>query len=72
MKYVGIPNCLTLASTLHENCFQVSGVYLTELTNQNTLTTNFSFVPLKLFSTVSAVSKPGLILCIANFTDECK
>ena len=50
-KYVGIPNCLTMASTLYENYFQHAGVPLTEFINENALSlaTNFSTVPLKLF-----------------------
>ena len=50
-KYVGIPNCLTMASTLYKNYFQHAGVPLTEFINENVLSlaTNFSTVPLKLF-----------------------
>ena len=34
-KYMGIPNCLTIASTSNKNCFQYAGVSLTELINEN-------------------------------------
>ena len=67
-------NCLTITSTSCKNCFQYVGVPLTELINQNelSLATNPSTVPLKLILPVSAVSVPGLILCIAKFIDERK
>ena len=62
-KYIGIPNCLTIANTSHKNCFQYAGVPLTELINENalSLTTNLSVIPLKLFLTLSDVSVPGLV-----------
>ena len=34
-KYVGLPNCVTIASTLHKNCLQYVGVSLIELVNEN-------------------------------------
>ena len=57
-KYVGIPNCLTIASTQNKNYFQYARVPLTELMNENALSlaTNLSIVPLKLILTVLAVS----------------
>ena len=33
-KSVGIPNCLTIASTFFKNCFQYAGVPFTELINK--------------------------------------
>ena len=62
-KYVGIPNCLTIASASYKNCFQFVGVALTEIINENALSleTNISIVPLKLFLTIPAVSIPGLV-----------
>ena len=73
-KYVGIPNCLTIASTSFKNCFQYAGVSLTELINENVmfLATKLSIVPLKLLSIVPATNVPGLILCIVKFIDEHK
>ena len=72
--YVGIPNCLTIASTSYKNYFQYGGVPLTEFINENALsiTTNHSTVPLKSLWTFSAVSVPGLHLCISKFIDERK
>ena len=71
-KYMGVHNCLTIASTSYKNCCQYGGVPLTELINKNALSlaTNLSTVPLKLLLTVPAVSLPGLILCIAKFINE--
>ena len=62
-KYVGI-----------KNCFQIAGVSLTELINENALSfaTNLSIVPLRLLLTVPAVSVPGLIFCLVKFIDERK
>ena len=73
-KYVGIPNCLTIARTSNKNCFQYAGVPLTELINENALSlaTNLSIILLQLLLTVPAVSVPGLILCLAKFIDERK
>ena len=61
IKYVGIPNCLTIASTSHKNCFQYAGVPLTELINENALSLATNFL---------IASVPGLFLCIAKFIDE--
>ena len=73
-KYVGIPNCLNIASTSYKNFFQYAGVPLTELINKNALSlaTNLPITPLKLFLTIPTASVPGLILCIAKFIDERK
>ena len=50
-KYVGTPNCLTLASKFHKNFFQDHGFPLTGLIKEITLllATNLSIVPSKLF-----------------------
>ena len=50
-KYMGIPNCLTIASTSNKNCFQYAGVPLAELKNENALplATDFSMVSLNYF-----------------------
>ena len=72
---MGIPNCLTTASTSYKNCLQDASIPLTEFINKNskkTLIINFSIVPFKLFLTAPAVSIPGLVLCIANIIDERK
>ena len=63
-KYVGIPNCLAMASTPYKNCFQYAGVRLAEFINENTLSfaTILSIVSLKLLLTVPAMSVPGLIM----------
>ena len=47
-------------------------VTLTELISKNALSfaTDLSMVPLKLLSTIPAVSVPGLILCIANIGER--
>ena len=73
-KYVGIYNCLNIGSTSYKSCFQYAGVPSTELIGENvsSLATNLSFVPFKLFLTVTAVGVPGLILCIAKFIDKNK
>ena len=65
---MGIPNCLTIASTSYKNYFQYGSVPFTELINEKVLSlaTNLSMVPLKLFLIVPTVSVPGLILCIAK------
>ena len=49
-------------------------VPFTELINENalSLTTNLSNVPLKVFLTVSVMSKLGLVLFIVKFIDERK
>ena len=36
-KYFPIPNCLNMASTSYKNCFQYTGVPLTEPINGNEL-----------------------------------
>ena len=63
-KYVVIHKFLTIASKLRKNCFQYVGVSLTEVINENelSLSTKLSIIPLKLLSTVPAVSVLGLIL----------
>ena len=73
-QYVGIPNCLTIASTSYKNCFQYTGVPLTELIKENALSlaTKFSIIALKLFLTIPAIGGPGWILCIAKIIDERK
>ena len=62
-KYVGIPNCLTIASTSNKNFFQYAGVPLTELVNENALSLapNLAIALLKWLLIVLAVSVPGLI-----------
>ena len=69
---MGIPNCLTIASTSNKNWFQYAGVPLIEFINKNALSrvANLSTVPSKLFLTLPAGSKPGLISWIKNFIDE--
>ena len=48
-KYVGIPDCLTIASKSYKNCFQYAAVPWIELINGNALSpvTNLSTVSLK-------------------------
>ena len=48
--YVGITNCLTVASTSYKNCFQYARAPLTQLIKENALllAANFSIVPSKL------------------------
>ena len=67
-----IPNRLTIASTSNKRCSQYAGVSLTEVINENalSLSANLSIVRLILFLTVPAVTVPGLVSCITNFTDE--
>ena len=71
-KYVGIPNCWSIASTSYKNFFQYAGVPLTELINKNALSLarNLSVTLWKLFLTIPTTSAPGLILCIAKSIDE--
>ena len=71
-KYVGIPNFLTILSTLYKNCFQQAGVPFTMNENALSLAINLSIVPLRLFLTMPSVSAPALVLCIAKFIDERK
>ena len=73
-KYVGIPNCWSIASTSYKNFFQYAGVPLTELINKNALSLakNLSVTLWKLFLTIPTASAPGLILCIAKSIDERK
>lgn len=44
-KYVGIPNFLTILSTLYKNCFQQAGVPFTMNENALSLAINLSIVP---------------------------
>ena len=71
-KYVGIPNFLTILSTLYKNCFQQAGVPFTMNENALSLAINLSIVPLRLFLAMLSVSAPALVLCIAKFIDERK
>ena len=74
IKYVGIPNCLTIANTSYKNCFQYDDVTLVELINENALflAINLSLVPLKLLLTVPTVNVHGLVLRIVKIIDERK
>ena len=73
-KYVGISNFLTIANTLNKNCFQHTGVPLTELINKKSIVAyNKPYnCLLKLPLTAPAGSAPDLNLCIAKFIDERK
>ena len=67
---MGIPNFLTILSTLYKNCFQQAGVPFTMNENALSLAINLSIVPLRLFLAMPSVSAPALVLCIAKFIDE--
>ena len=71
---MGIPDCLTIASTSYKNSYQYAGVPFTELIKEKVLllATKLSMVPLKLFFNVPSVSVRGLIFCIAKFIHERK
>ena len=65
---VYITNCLIVANLSYKNCFEYAGLPLTELKKKNSLSlANLSIVSLKNFSTVPAVSAPGVFLFIINF-----
>ena len=68
---VGIPNCITRASTSYKNCFQCAAIPLTELIQENTLLleTNCLIVLFKFLLTIPAVSVPSSILCRVEFID---
>ena len=71
-KYVGIPDCLTIANSSYKNCFQHVGVPLTELINEYllSLATNLSIFFLKLHCSYCECT--WFNLCIAKFVDERK
>ena len=70
---MGIPNSLTMPSTLYKNCFQYIGVPPTELINENALSLakNLLSIHFKL-SIIITVSVTGLLLCKTKFIDVCK